>query len=148
MKYRLLRKYKYQVIGGDVSVELHTAFCTYINTDWVEINGPWITVKNGYCWDGATAAIDTLEFMVPSLVHDALCQLIRLQYVPREKQILADEILKELCGRKWKFDGKKIHHMNKFRQEYVYKGVRWFGKFFTRVGKPQDEIHEIEEVKE
>jgi hypothetical protein len=135
MKYRLINQYKYQLIG-DHTEHLSNVFCKFISTDWITVNGDKITIKSGYCWDGASCAIDTKDFMVASLVHDALYQLIRLEYVSKDKRKLADLILNELCLK---------YGMSKFRASYVYWAVRTFGGKHIQIGKPQDTIVEIQE---
>lgn len=78
-----------------------------------------LTIKRGYAWDGASGpAIDTKIFMVGSLVHDALYQLLRERVLPQSERKRADQILKEIC-----LDS----GMSRFRAWYVYHGVRLGG---------------------
>ena len=79
---------------------MEIAICAHVKTDFVEVNGPYITVFEGYCWDGASGpTIDTDTSMEPSLVHDALCQLIQMGKIPEHKRKVADKIFKNLCLR-------------------------------------------------
>jgi len=84
-----------------------------------------LTIKNGYCWDGPSGpTIDTDNFMRGSLVHDALYQLIRHDYLPEDAwREIADEALRRICLE----DG-----MSSFRAWYVYKSVRGFGGCFVQ----------------
>ena len=49
-----------------------------ICTSWlVLLPDGWLLVRPGYAWDGASGpAINTENWRLPSLVHDALCQLV------------------------------------------------------------------------
>ena len=53
-----------------------------------------------------------------SLVHDALYQLMREEYLPLERREYADSLLRQMC----RTDG-----MNAMRAAVVYWGVRRFG---------------------
>lgn len=134
MKYRKLGQYKYQLLDPMTVIVDH--YFPTIDIGWVTVNGGAITVKQGYCWDGASCAIDTADFMIPSLVHDALYQLIRLQHVETKHRLSADRILKDLC---------LLYGMSRFRANYVYFAVRMFGGKHLRLGEPQDKIYEIKE---
>lgn len=138
MKYRKLNKYKYQLVSKDLKVKINHSMGKFVETDWVIVNGDTVTVKKGYCWDGASCAIDTHSFMVSSLVHDALYQLMRLQIIPDSYRENADKILKDLCLK---------YGMSKIRANYVYVAVRLFGGKHLKLGEPQDIIYEIEEIK-
>lgn len=92
-----------------------------IETDylWVGESGELI-VKAGYAWDGPSGpTIDTKNFMRGSLVHDALYQLIRLQYLDKNVyRKVADRELYNICRK----DG-----MSWIRATVVYYSVRVFG---------------------
>ena len=79
-----------------------------------------LVIKEGYAWDGPSGpTIDTQTFMRGSLVHDALYQLMRENYLSRiEYREEADKILRQLCLE----DG-----MWHIRAWWVYWGVRFFG---------------------
>jgi len=77
-------------------------------------------VKQGYAWDGASGpAVDTRNFIVPSLVHDVFYQMMREGLLPQEYRKSVDELLRKMCHDRG---------MNGFRSWYVLKAVRWFGK--------------------
>ena len=79
-----------------------------------------LTIKKGYAWDGPSGpTFDTKNFMIGSLVHDALYQLIREKKISLDQRKQADEILKEIC-----IDS----GMSKIRAGWVFLGVYWFGK--------------------
>jgi hypothetical protein len=51
-----------------------------------------------YAWDGPSGpAFDTKAFMRPSLVHDALYQLMRESELDQEYREPADVLLREMC---------------------------------------------------
>lgn len=79
-----------------------------------------LTVKAGYAWDGPSGpTIDTDTFMRASVVHDALYQLMRLDYLDhRNSRKKADNLLKTMCIA----DG-----MWRIRAWYIYLAIRLFG---------------------
>ena len=84
----------------------------------LDIDGT-LTIKAGYCWDGATGVPDSNKILRGSLIHDAFYQLMRLERLDRNiYRIKADEQLKKDC----KLDG-----MGTFKAWCVYRGVRLFG---------------------
>lgn len=51
-----------------------------------------LLIRAGYAWDGPSGpTIDTKSSMRGSLVHDALYQLIRLEILPRDSRLQADQ---------------------------------------------------------
>lgn len=56
-----------------------------------------LTIAAGYAWDGASGpTVNDASFVRPSLVHDALYQLIREGVLPRTARGFADELLGEM----------------------------------------------------
>jgi len=91
-----------------------------------------LTIHKGYSWDGATGAIDTRDFVVPSLIHDALCELINLELLPVYEQARADEqmrITQESQGMPW------------YRRMITYMVVRVYQ--INKRSKPKRKILEI-----
>ena len=79
-----------------------------------------LKIKAGYAWDGPSGpTIDTKDFMIPSLVHDALYQLLRNGFIAPVGRIEADKELKRLC---------LSCGMPKWRSWYVYRAVRFGGR--------------------
>ena len=96
MKYK--SGYKYQ-LHEDFNAILPIYPDADIETQYIDLdhNG-LILIKEGYAWDGASSvAIDTENIMVPSLVHDALYQLMRNSKLPHSNWKHADEIFEMLC---------------------------------------------------
>ncbi len=79
-----------------------------------------LTIEAGYCWDGASGpAVDTNTIMRGSLIHDALYQLLRMEFLAEEFRQASDRELYRACRE----DG-----MGWFRAKYVYRAVRLFGR--------------------
>ncbi len=113
--YRKLKGYKYQLVEE---------FKYQTNIVGFEIDDPYIKLdENGllvvskrYAWDGASGpTIDTLNSMRASLVHDALYQLLRMELLPQDQVIVADQLFKDILIA----DG-----MSPFRAWYWYQGLR------------------------
>ena len=111
-KYQLSEPYKTKI---NIKPNQHIPF-TYIELT-TEGN---LNIKKDYAWDGPSGpTIDTLNFMRGSLVHDALYQLMREEFLDKkEHRQSADRLLKRMC----KDDG-----MNALRAWWVYIGVRLGG---------------------
>ena len=111
--------YKYQ-IKETYTVQIELKPPGNINTDYIQLdtNGN-ITLTKGYAWDGPSGpTIDTLTFMRGSLIHDALYQLMREEYLDHHiYRKTADIILRKICRE----DG-----MWFLRAWWVYAGVRLF----------------------
>lgn len=128
--YRPLRGYKYQLLE-DYSAkapfkppEEGVGIDGFISFD---LNGD-LLIKAGYAWDGASGpAIDTDNFLRPSLVHDAFYQLMREGDLPWDYRDKVDRLLQQMCIE----DG-----MSKTRAWWVYWGVR-LGYPITKVFAPQ-----------
>lgn len=77
-----------------------------------------ILVKAGYAWDGPSGpTYDSKNSMRASLLHDALYQLMRQEYIGLEWREQCDKELDRIL----KLDG-----MWAFRRWYWMRGVRWF----------------------
>lgn len=114
-KYRLDRALSYALGNYEPGVS------ATVDDGWAVLNGDgWLTIAPGYAWDGASGpALDTINFARPSLIHDALYQLIAAGKLPRKPwKLHADRELYDLC----RADG-----MGLLRAEWVYRAVRMFG---------------------
>ena len=63
------------------------------NCRWFSCVDGMLTVVEGYCWDGATSAIDSRNFLRGSLIHDVQYQAIREGLLSPEHRRAADLIL-------------------------------------------------------
>jgi hypothetical protein len=82
----------------------------------------------GYAWDGPSGpAFDTNNFMVPSMVHDAIYQLMRNKVLPRDPyREIADEMMYEMC---------RERGMSSIRAWWCKRGVRQFGEDAATIKK-------------
>lgn len=88
-----------------------------------------LTISSQYAWDGASGpAINTLNFIRGSLVHDALYQLIREGVLTSEQRDQADRLLVKLTRE----DG-----MSALRCWWVYTAVSLFGGLFMVMKKAE-----------
>lgn len=125
MRYRRITQYKYQLMSQltvDIGYDLGTA-----KTKFISLHPNKITIKPGYCWDGASGpAFDTKNFMKGSLVHDALCQLMRMGAISYSNWKLATEVLYDIC---------RQEGMSKLRAQGVKFAVNNFGRLWMKKGK-------------
>jgi hypothetical protein len=119
MKYRELKNYKYQLVQ-DFEIMIPLKPGSHIETLFISLTVyGLLKIKNGYAWDGASGpAIDTKNFMIGSLVHDVLFQLIGMRYLKRSDIKTANQILRDVCI---------MSGMSKLRAWWVYSAVQIFG---------------------
>jgi hypothetical protein len=112
--------YKYQT-KQDYSVKTPIKPESDITEPFIMLNRAGkLTIKSGYAWDGPSGpTFDTQNFMRGSLVHDALYQLMRGEFLDdKTYRKKADRLLQKHC----KEDG-----MSRVRAWGVYQGVRFGG---------------------
>lgn len=127
------RKYKYEVTE---ELEYYALVKTGLKTGGL----PWtngyltieviskdcikLTIAKGYAWDGPSGpTIDTLTWMLASVIHDALYQLMREGVIPRSCRDDADKEMYGICVAEGMFI---------LRAWYSYHGVRLFGAKHTK----------------
>lgn len=113
--------YKYQLYS-DYSVLISIIPPAPISTEYIRLDSEGnLFIKEGYAWDGTSGpTLQTADTMRPSLVHDALYQLMREKHLDEDTwRATADQILHDLLVE----DG-----MSKFRAWYYLLAVRSFGK--------------------
>ena len=96
IKYR--SDYKYQLAN---KYELYTSITPpqKIESDFLDLSlSGKLVVKKGYAWDGPSGpVIDTKENLRASLVHDALYQLMRRDFLKtRTYRKAADELFRDM----------------------------------------------------
>jgi len=90
--------YKYQLSESYEVLIPELAKQPAITTEYISINNGLLSLKKGYAWDGPSGpTIDTKTFMRGSLIHDALYQLLREAYLPKEDRKTADKVLRRMC---------------------------------------------------
>ncbi len=91
-----------------------------ISTEYVKLSLKGeLFVKKGFCWDGATGAFDTQDFMRGSMTHDCFCNLIVEKHLPQSYRKAADKLLKKMLIE----DG-----MSQIRAWWVYQTIRLYVK--------------------
>lgn len=135
MKYRILKGYKYDLVG---MFDIFTQIKGFVfATPWYDLyeNG-WLVIQDRYAWDGPTdPGIDTKNFMIASLVHDVLYQAMREGHLPRTQRKAADKELRRICLEQG---------MSKFRAWYAYHFVRIMGRRYSLPEKkPRGKVVEI-----
>lgn len=117
-KYVVTKEYEMQLEYRDIEIE---NFYFKLSKKGI------LKIKGGYRWDGATGrfVLDTNTFMLGSLVHDCLYQMLRDYDIEDRKtfRYIADNTLIEICNQEG---------MNKIKQKLVYIGVRLFGWIFCK----------------
>jgi len=111
--------YKYQ-LKETYAVVIEIKPASLIQSDYIDLDtSGQLTIRKGYAWDGPSGpTIDTPSFMRGSLVHDALYQLMRDEYLDHNvHRGTADLILKRICLE----DG-----MWQVRAWWVYEAVKRF----------------------
>ena len=104
MKYRETKGYKYLLVEDEKrEVDI------YINchNDYISLDEGVLIIKEGYAWDGSSIPLkkympkwiwDSDKYCkIASLVHDALCQLMREGLLPKTYKYIADAIYQRMC---------------------------------------------------
>lgn len=80
-----------------------------------------LLVEPGYAWDGASGPVpDTRQNMRASLVHDALYQLLRLEYLQESLRKKVDALFRKMCQEDGVWWGMPTLY---------YVGLRWFAGY-------------------
>ena len=124
MLYKKRRKYKY-ILQSAVEIQAK------VKVDKESTIGPltirpdgYLLIQPGYAWDGATGCPDFNSILYPSLIHDAMYQLMREGVLNSETdRKIADQLLRDLCIKKG---------MGKAVAMLVYYAVRLFAEKATR----------------
>lgn len=90
MKYK--SGYKYQLAE---TISIQTCITPPVNVSTYMLNldpNGTLTIDRGYAWDGPSGpTIDTKNTLTPSLMHDAIYQLIRMELIAKSWRLIADE---------------------------------------------------------
>jgi hypothetical protein len=118
-KGRRLPKY---ILTAAVIEEVPEVFRGSYKWGFVELEDRTLFIQPGYRWDGPTGpAIDTRNWMRASLVHDALCDLVRYGELPRMQLPAIHKVMHRILLE----DG-----MSRFRAWYSWKIVSLLGERF------------------
>jgi hypothetical protein len=102
-----------------------------------------LIVEAGYSWDGMRGIPDLKYFMVGSLVHDVLYQMLRQESLDQSFREQADDELRKIIINVSKTKNFVTKAFLKVSAETIYIGVRKFSEKYARKRK---EIINIEYV--
>lgn len=110
-----------------------------IKTKFITLNTKgMLYLKKGYAIDGASGPIfDTESIMEAVFVHDAGYQLLRLGLLDQSYKSYFDKLLKNMCL-EYKIKTKGFFRpviknvIRIVRANYIYLGVKWFGRRFCK----------------
>jgi len=98
LHYQNIRSYRYRVTDDLILIPFlnedlahAVSFIPPVIHPFFVITEKGVAVKKNYAWDGATYAFNTKNLIVPSLVHDVLCQAISLGLLSRKFRADADK---------------------------------------------------------
>ena len=117
--------YKYQV-------DKLWAFQTKITTptgivsDYISLTSKgYLTIQKGYAWDGPSGpTFDSPLFMLGSLPHDALYQLMRMGLLSHDNWREADHVLKDVIEERLPSQPWYIRSLWKVRMPMVMAGLK------------------------
>ena len=119
--------YKY-VLAETYAVKINL-FGYYAHTEFITLDGQGnLVIKQHYAWDGATMFPDLECVRRASLIHDALCQLIRLGLLPEHTLNNVHGVLKDIVQ-------EDIDYLSleegtyQFLPEVMYIGLSFSGGF-------------------
>lgn len=120
--------YKYRLEQAHVANTGITLSSNAAIDQWVHLSDDGqLTIAKGYAWDGASGpCFDTPNIIRPSLVHDALYQLMRESAIPSSCREYADGVLYRLC---------RENGMGWIRAQWIYWAVRLCGNYCMRHDK-------------
>lgn len=133
MKYKSGYRYVSQeAVLVDVGAELHAP----LNSPFASIAAEKLCVMSKYAWDGASFTpflwLGTpTAWLTPSLVHDALYQLIREGLLDRQYRAAADRLFREMLL------AREVWPVVAW---VAYWSVRVFGNFAVRKVNPVREV--------
>lgn len=115
--------YKHQLCEDEAcSTDIHP-FITIDHKFFHLSIGGTLTVRAGYAWDGASGGCpDNKYTLTPSLFHDALYQMMRLDLLPQSRRNDIDKIL---------YVQMRDRGLNWFTAKFYYRMVRRFGAAFA-----------------
>lgn len=118
--YEKLGNWKYRVKKG-FSIRTEIIPPQKIKTCFSSLTmGGRLYIHKGFCWDGASGAIDTKNIMKASCVHDAFCNwMVQGLLSYDDYWELADKLLRKIA---------LDNGMSAFRATAVYTAVKEWGK--------------------
>lgn len=125
--------YKHRIKNQEI-IKLPYAFM-FAEFEWARVNGDELIINKYYSWDGSSCVPDTKATKKASLVHDVLCQMIKLGYIPKSERKKADKCYRDLII---EFSNGK----EKALAAVYYRGLRMFGWAYSKKAK-EPKVYEI-----
>lgn len=130
MKYKSGYRYKLDDVYAH-ELPFHAFDAKQVGT-WVSLVDNRLVISNGYAWDGASTGLPWTpkKWLRPSLVHDALYQLIREGQLAMAFRKDADTVFYQLL---------RENRVNLVLATVAYWAVRICGNYFLRKGRQTKE---------
>tara|TARA_R110002126_G_scaffold101189_3_gene233185 strand:- start:578 stop:1045 length:468 start_codon:yes stop_codon:yes gene_type:complete len=141
--YQDARKYLYK-ISEKLSIEVpfvsgllpsQIVANEFIELEVIDCETVLITAKAGYAWDGNSGGVNTKSWIIPSLIHDILYQLMRegllSQSLRKQADLAMHYFLKKYMSRGGYFS--KLWGNSRAKMSYI--AVRALGEKYTKPRK-------------
>lgn len=120
-KYKLIKKHSCK-LPPKLEITETVTVCDQIGNTMASVraNVHELELHAGYQWNGSNIVPDIASCMEASAVHDALCQFMELDLVPRHKKNwkCAARLYRDICRKAG---------MSKWRSSIRYWFIVWFG---------------------
>ena len=139
MKYRKTKGYKYILVEDEqVLIDLPVL----ASHKYITLCDGELIVRDGYAWDGSSIPLkgvlklfgwDSDKYCkTASLIHDALCQLMREGLLAKTYKAYIDDFYRGMCVQ---------GGMSEFQAKLRYKGLRSAGEWgITKRDNPRDKV--------
>lgn len=139
MKYRETKGYKY-LLEEDEHIEV--LIPGIIDHKYIKLDEGELIVKKGYAWDGSSIPLKKILKLIgwdadkycktASLIHDALCQLMREALLSKKHKEYIDALYRKMCI---------AGGMGKRQANLRYKALRKAGNWgITKRANPRGQI--------
>ncbi len=141
MKYSKTKGYKYK-LEEDQKTLVNIPEESW--NDYISLDQGILIIKKGYAWDGSSIPLKKYigwlwnfdkYCRIASLVHDALCQLMRERLLSKDYKEYTDKLYRKMCiggGMRIKTAERRYRYLRKHGDTYIEKEEH-----------PRDEIFEI-----
>jgi len=131
LKYSVVKQYRFRVEEEDFIIDL-PFLVPNCQTEYIKIIDCELTIKGKYLWDGSSGpTFQTNACKIASLVHDALCQLIKLGFLGTTVQPCADKLYYKLC---------KDGGMSEIRARIRLLGLKIGSKYAVKYSKKPNKV--------
>ena len=103
----------------------------FITLECIDSETVLLTAKKGYSWDGASGAVNTESWIIASLVHDMLYQIMREDLLKRSLRKQADLAMYYFLKKSMVRGNYLSRKWGAARARYSYQGVRMVGQKHT-----------------